>query len=330
VELGLVGLCPPRHGLGIPLAFAGAPPGGADPFGYSNRSLVCFVSARRPGSTRIACIVVVPTDPRIAPRIYRVNLALRSPAQRDDRLVVRRLVRVSKDRPFTVLRDEESSPTCTSPCRLRGSVTNRARVPPSWFSTTVTACSSSALPGSCTGVPVLGFVTFRAARRRLPRHEVLPFEALLPARSRHPGWRTIRAPGRRHPRGRPLGSPPALPPRPCCLGLEALLCVQSRVPRGVATNASSLLPWACPACCGATLADPRPASARAAPTSRTGSRRLDSTVPDERQRSPRGAARVVSDVLRWRAPSSEHRSRRDCRGGSPQPLPPHGHSARRR
>jgi hypothetical protein len=29
------------------------------------------------------------------------------------------------------------------------------------------------------GVPVLGFMTFHAALRRIPRHEVLPFEALL-------------------------------------------------------------------------------------------------------------------------------------------------------
>lgn len=35
----------------------------------------------------------------------------------------------------------------------------------------------------CVGVPVLGFVTFHAALRRTPRHVVLPFEALIPARS---------------------------------------------------------------------------------------------------------------------------------------------------
>jgi hypothetical protein len=138
----------------------------------------------------------------------------------------RRLVRVSKDRPFTVSGAEESTPTCTSPCLLRRPVANRSLVPPSWFLTTLAAYSSSTLSGYCTGVPVMGFVAFRAARRRCPRHEVLPFEASLLTRSRlTSGWRTILAPGRRHPPGFPVGSPPALPPRPCCLDLEALLHV---------------------------------------------------------------------------------------------------------
>lgn len=50
------------------------------------------------------------------------------------------------------------------------------------------------------------------------------------------GWRTILAPGRRHPPSFLDGSPPALPPRPCCLDLEALLHVRSRLPYGVATT----------------------------------------------------------------------------------------------
>lgn len=95
-----------------------------------------------------------------------------------------------------------------SPCWLRGPVANRSRVPPSWFSTTLTACSSSTLSGYCTGVPVLGFVTFRAARRCCPRHGFLPFEALLPVHSARPeDVRPLKADilvlGRRHRRVSP-------------------------------------------------------------------------------------------------------------------------------
>lgn len=115
-----------------------------------------------------------------------LTFAPRSPAVRGVEVVSRRLVRVSKDRPFTVLGAEEPTPAGMSPCLLRRPVANRSRVPPSWFSTTLTACSSSTLSGYCTGVPVLGFVTFRAARRCRPRHGVLPFEALLPVHSRQP------------------------------------------------------------------------------------------------------------------------------------------------
>lgn len=143
----------------------------------------------------IVCIVVDSTRPRDCSRCPTL------PASRNGcpryvafRSVLRRLVRVSKDRPFTVSGAEESTPTCTSPCLLRRPVANRSRVPSSWFSTTLTAYSSSTLSGYCTGVPVMGFVAFRAARRRSPRHEVLPFEALILTRSGlpvdgEPSWR---------------------------------------------------------------------------------------------------------------------------------------------
>jgi hypothetical protein len=163
---------------------------------YGDRSLVCV---RRCSTTAvctvIVCIVVDPT------RLWDCSRCPTLPAPRYGcpryvtvRSVVRRLVRVSKDRPFTVSGAEESTPTCTSPCLLRRPVANRSRVPPSWFSTTMTAYSSSTLSGCCTRVPVMGFVAFRAARRRSPRHEVLPFEALILVHSGlpedgEPSWR---------------------------------------------------------------------------------------------------------------------------------------------
>jgi hypothetical protein len=46
MELGLVGLCPVRPGLGIPLASTDTPSGGIVSFGYDDRSLVCVRRAR--------------------------------------------------------------------------------------------------------------------------------------------------------------------------------------------------------------------------------------------------------------------------------------------
>jgi hypothetical protein len=201
----------------------------------------------------IVCIVVDSTRPRDRSRCPTL------PASRNGfpryvafRSVSRRLVRVSKDRPFTVSGAEESTPTCTSPCLLRGPVANRSRVPSSWFSTTLTAYSSSTLSGYCTGVPVMGFVAFRAARRRCPRHEVLPFEALIPTRSGlpldgEPSWRradvTHRVSSLVH-RLPCLLVLVAWTSRPCST-CEAV----SRVvlPPRCFHLTSSLLPWACPA-----------------------------------------------------------------------------------
>lgn len=184
-----------------------------------------------------------------------------------------------------------------SPCRLRGSVANRSRVPPSWFSTTLTACSSSTLSGYCTGVPVVGFVTFRAARRCCPRHGFLPFEAFLPVHSARPeDVRPLKADilvlGRRHRRVSPAVT--------ACLAPSSLL----PGPRGFSPCAEP-----CPAgCChrceivaplglsGSPVA--RAWRAQRFPRSREGVgfpslRWFGTSGPDERQRSPRGPARLA-------------------------------------
>lgn len=69
-------------------------------------------------------------------------------------------------------------------------------------------------PRIFVGVPVLGFMTFHAALRHNPRHEVLPFEALLLVCSGLNRCRSTLQSGSRHLPGFPVSSPCALPPRP--------------------------------------------------------------------------------------------------------------------
>jgi len=162
-----------------------------------------------------------------------LTLASRSPAVRD----VKSSHDVSSEFPKTAPSPSWEPRSPLPRARDRAHFGDRSptesRVPPSWFSTTLTACSSSTLSGCCTGVPVLGFVTFRAVRRCRPRHGILPFEALLPVHSGLTrGWRTILAPGRRHRRSPPVHR------RPC------LLVLGCPGPRGVAPCAEP-----CPAGC---------------------------------------------------------------------------------
>jgi len=189
MEVGLVGLYPPAMALGSPwpsrtLSIGWHRTG----LRYDDRSLVCV---RRCSTTRLAPRSSASSS--FQPDI-EITLEVRPCLPR---FTVSRVARPSgpshdvssefpKIAPSQSQEPRSPLPTCTSPCLLRRPVASRSRVPSSWFSTTLTAYSSSTLSGYCTGVPVMGFVAFRAARRRCPRHEVLPFEAFILTRSRQP------------------------------------------------------------------------------------------------------------------------------------------------
>lgn len=279
----------------------------------------------------IVCIVVDSTRPRDRSRCPTLPASRYGlPRHVTFRSVLRHLVRVSKDRPFTVSGAEESTPTCTSPCLLRRPVANRSRVPSSWFSTTLTAYSSSTLSGYCTGVPVMGFVAFRAARRCLPRHEVLPFEAFLLTCSGlpldgGPSWRRACVTHRASPLVHRLPCPLVLVAWTSrrCSTCEAVS--RAVLPPRCCHLTSSLLPWACPDSCAGVLSDPPRSSTlveylgprRLAPTR---SQQVRMNVKDRRE--AQSVSRPMCSVqVRSRSPF-QHRLRRLWRGGSPQPLPP--------
>jgi hypothetical protein len=218
-----------------------------------------------------------------------LTLASRSPAVRDVKSSHDVSSEFPKIAPSPSWEPRSPLPRTRSRARFGDRLPTESRVPPSWFSTTLTACSSSALSGCCTGVPVLGFVTFRAVRLCLSRHGFLPFEALLSVHSRLTrGWRTILAPGRRHLRVTPQFTAGLASSSLVALDLEAFLRVRSRIPQGVATVAGPLLPWACPGLLSqALLRVPRHLCSRSG-VGLTSSRWVGTSGPDERQRSPTG------------------------------------------
>lgn len=261
-------------------------------FGYDNLPLVCVRRARcsslsARSSASSSCYRAEGSLP-----LPHLTFALRSPTVRDVEVVSRRLVRVSKDRPFTVLGAEEPTPTSTRPCPLRRPVANRSHVPPSWFSATLTVCSSSTLSGCCTGVPVLGFATFPAVRHCCPRHGILPFEALLPAHSGLTrGWRTILAPGLRHLKVSlqfTVG-----------LASSSLVARTSRLCSAYRALSHGVLPPSRDRCSLGLVRIPVACTGvHRPPRSREGvglasSRWVSTSGPDERQRSPRGPARLA-------------------------------------
>jgi hypothetical protein len=94
------------------------------------------------------------------------------------------------------------------------------RVPPSWFRTTSTACSSATVSGCCTRLPTMGFAAFQTLAKSPSRDAVLPFRALLPRHRADTGRircrRVAIRPRRRVTTPTPLHSrpcPPAVLPR---------------------------------------------------------------------------------------------------------------------
>jgi hypothetical protein len=226
MEHGLVGLCPVRHGLGIPLAFADTPSGGiVAEYDTMTFPSCAFVVARRSDlhRDRLHRRRFDQTARSLSPSDL-ASLALRLPALRD--LPVR----------LTTSRSSfQRSPLHS--IRSRGVHT--------YLHVTVPASETG-----CQPIPRSIFVVFHhldgllllvplRILHRSSSHGVRGVSSSAPLlspsrgpalRSVHPhmqratlGWRTILAPGLRHPPGFPVGSPPALPPRPCCLDLEALL-----------------------------------------------------------------------------------------------------------
>jgi len=118
--------------------------------------------------------------------------------------------------------------------RLRAGVATPDHVPPSWFLTTSTVCSSSTASGCCTRIRPWGSPRFHLLRNRLPRDAFLPFRALLPDGSGDPRPKP-RTAGDRH-RGPDVAAAPPftgrLAPSSLCRP-HACACCRSR-PRGLA------------------------------------------------------------------------------------------------
>jgi len=129
-------------------------------------------------------------------------------------LVVRCLVRVSKDRPSTVLGAEES--TSREHVAVIASETGRQPASCAAFvvRTTVAVCSSPTRPGCCTGLPVMGFVMFHRRDSEFPpRIPTLRSFALCVQRTRVGSL--LHAVGLRH----PSRSPWSVHREPCPLVL---------------------------------------------------------------------------------------------------------------
>jgi len=79
------------------------------------------------------------------------------------------LLGLSKERPSIGKVGESTPGPASLPC-LRGEATSLTRVPPSWFLTTSTVCSSSTPRACCIPLPILGFTAFpTVAKRPSPR-----------------------------------------------------------------------------------------------------------------------------------------------------------------
>ena len=107
-------------------------------------------------------------------------------------------------------------------------------VPPAWFLTTSTACSSSTASGCCTRCRPWGSSRFHLLRSRLPRGAFLPSRALLPDGSGDPRPKP-RTAGDRHRQPGVAAVPPftgRLAPSSLCRH-HACACCRSR-PRGLA------------------------------------------------------------------------------------------------
>lgn len=219
-------------------------------FGYDDLPLVCVRRARCSSlSARSSASSPCYRAEGLLP-LPHLTFALQSPAVRDVEVVSRRLVRVSKDRPFTVLGAEEPTPA------------RHETVPASGIGRQPIPCSAFVVFHHLDGLLLLDPLRILHRSSSLGVRDVSS-STPLPSPSRDPALRSLapctqRADQRMadHPGAWPT-SPEGHPPvhrRPCllvlgCPDLEALLRVQSLVPRGVATVARSLLPWACPDSC---------------------------------------------------------------------------------
>jgi len=128
---------------------------------------------------------------------------------------------LSKDLPSIVQAAESDSRVHTNalPHRRAPFGTGKPlpiRVPPSWFSTTSTVCSSTTLRPYCRPLPILGFTAFPSvAKRNSPRCTFCPSKPSLRRQLRESERIPLPA-GSRHRVGRcqPPRSPRTLPSRP--------------------------------------------------------------------------------------------------------------------
>jgi hypothetical protein len=129
-------------------------------------------------------------------------------------LVVRCLLRVSKDRPSTVSRAEES--TSREHVAVLASETGRQPASCAAFVvwTTLAVCSSPTLPGCCTGTPVMGFVVFHRRDSDSPPR-IPALRSLAPCVQRTGVGSLLHAVGLRH----PPRSPWSVHREPCPLAL---------------------------------------------------------------------------------------------------------------
>jgi len=165
--------------------------------------LSCSTIPTRAG---LAYIVIVPTGPRDRP--HRIAPLECAPSTSPDAqavarcapfwLVVRRLVRVSKDRPSTVSRAEES----TSRDHVAVTASEAGCQPTSCAAfvvrATVAVSSSPTRPGCCTGLPVMGFVMFHRRDSESPPR-VPTLRSFAPCVQRTGVGLLLHAVGLRHP-----------------------------------------------------------------------------------------------------------------------------------
>jgi hypothetical protein len=227
-----------------------------------------------PARAGLVVVVIVPTGLLDRSRSISPSAHRGCPRRAPFELVVRCLVRVSKDRPSTVSRAEES--TSREHVAVIASETGRQPASCAAFVvwTTVTVCSSPTLPGCCTGPPVMGFVMFHRRDSEFPPRIPALRSFALCAQQTAVGS-LLRSVGLRHPPRSPWSvhrepCPLALgrrlrlahadvrtsprPGRTRCLNLEAFLHPQSRDPSYRCRREEPAAPLGLPGRCPPTLA----------------------------------------------------------------------------
>jgi len=120
------------------------------------------------------------------------------------------LLGFSKDRP-SIGAVGESTPGRAFPPGLRDEATSPVRVPPSWFLTTSTVCSSSTSRACCIPLPILGFTAFQPVAKRTSSRCFPALRSLDPRRQRLLRTRLGRGfPRPARARSRGTASPPVL------------------------------------------------------------------------------------------------------------------------
>jgi hypothetical protein len=148
---------------------------------------------------------------------------------------VRCLVRVSKDRPSTVSRAEESTPR--EHVAVITSETGRQPASCAAFVvwTTLAVCSSPTRPGCCTGLPVMGFVMFHRRDSEFPSRAPA-LRSLAPCAQRTGVGLLRHAVGLRH----PSRSPWSVHREPCLLALGRRLLLVRRCLHTAVTKPDTL------------------------------------------------------------------------------------------